>query len=90
MVAAESAGGIPARIAAHREAGCDLVLVCRPEAVPDALRATRGQAPCAAGRIATLAGGVAATWQALLDNPQRDRFVARLATLTESSTGIPA
>jgi beta-N-acetylhexosaminidase len=81
MVAAESAGGIAARIVAHRDAGCDLILVCRPEVVPKALAATKDDMPCAASRVAMLCGGVAADWQALEDNPQRRRFVARLATL---------
>jgi beta-N-acetylhexosaminidase len=81
MVAAESAGGIAARIVAHRDAGCELILVCKPEAVPEALEAVRDEMPCAASRVALLCGGVAANWQALQDNPQRGRFVARLATL---------
>jgi len=81
MVAAESAGGIGARIVAHRDAGCDLILVCKPDVVPEALEATKDEAPCAAPRVAMLCGGVAADWQALQDNPQRGRFVARLAGL---------
>jgi len=81
MVAAESAGGIAARIVAHRDAGCDLILVCKPDVVPEALEATKDEVPCAASRIAMLCGGVGADWQALEDNPQRGRFVARLATL---------
>ena len=39
MAAAESAGGVAARIHAHYEAGCDSVLVCAPALVPDALAA---------------------------------------------------
>ena len=90
MVAAEAVGGIPARIAAHVDAGCDIVLVCRPEAVADALRATRGQAPCPDARLALLSGRVAASWDDLLDNPQRGRFLARLAVLNAPATGISA
>src|SRR5678815_5591446 len=81
MVAAESAGGIAARIVAHRDAGCDLILVCKPDVVPEALEATKDEVPCAASRVEMLCGGVAADWQALQDNPQRGRFVARLATI---------
>jgi len=55
--------------------------VCKPDVVPEALEATKEEVPCAASRIAMLCGGVAADWQALQDNPQRGRFVARLATL---------
>jgi beta-N-acetylhexosaminidase len=90
MVAAESAGGIPARIDAHHEAGCDLILVCKPDVVPEALRAVRGKSPCASERIATLQGGVAPSWDALLANPQRNLFLARLGTLTERTKGKAA
>ncbi|MGH8123796.1 MAG: beta-N-acetylhexosaminidase [Rudaea sp.] len=81
MTAAESAGGIDARIAAHHEAGCDLVLVCKPEIVDASLRAVRDTAPCDPERLATLAGGIAPTWDALASNPQRDRFIANLKEL---------
>ena len=92
MVAAESAGGTAARIVAHRQAGCDLILVCKPEVVPEALEASKDEMPCAASRVAMLCGGVAADWQALQDNPQRGRFLARMATLGEHrwvSAGTP-
>ncbi|HEY8011976.1 MAG TPA: beta-N-acetylhexosaminidase [Rudaea sp.] len=81
MTAAESAGGIDARIAAHHEAGCDLVLVCKPEIVDASLRAVRDAVPCDPARLATLRGGVASTWDALVSNPQRDRFIAHLKEL---------
>lgn len=81
MAAAESAGGIGARIAAHREAGCDLVLVCKPEVVGEAVATTRGAAPCDPARVASLLGTVASTWQSLVDNPQRERFIARVTAL---------
>jgi len=81
MAAAEGAGGIGARIEAHRRAGCDLVLVCRPDVVPEALASQRGQAPCAPRHVATLRGTVAQTWNELMDNPQRERFIARIKAL---------
>jgi len=90
MVAAETVGGIPARIAAHVDAGCELVLVCRPEAVAESLRATQGQPACPDERLALLSGRVAANWDEMLDNPQRERFLSRLATLTAPATGISA
>src|SRR5262249_2219091 len=90
MVAAESAGGIPARIGAHQEAGCDLILVCKPDAVPESLQATRGLAPLAAARVAGLCGRVAQNWEALRDDPQRARLIGRLATLKSQSTGKAA
>jgi len=81
MAAAESVGGIGARITAHRDAGCDLILVCKPQIVSEALAAHRDTPPCDPVRVATLLGSVASTWQALIDNPQRDRFVARVTAL---------
>ena len=90
MVAAASAGGIAARIAAHRGAGCDLILVCKPDVVPEALSSTHAAAALPAERIATLRGRVAQSWSALLDNPQRDRFIARLGALRSASTGKAA
>jgi len=53
--------------------------------VADSIAAVRGREPCAAGKIAALRGMVASTWQSLLDNPQRHRFIERLAVL-----GVPA
>lgn len=44
MAAAFSAGGIKARIDAHLDAGCDVVLVCHPELVEDSLAAVKGRA----------------------------------------------
>jgi beta-N-acetylhexosaminidase len=90
MVAAESAGGIPARIAAHHEAGCEIVLVCRPEIVPAALQASRNLPPCPPQRVASLSGRLAQTWEAMQDDPQRARFVRRLALLDNPPTGVTA
>jgi beta-N-acetylhexosaminidase len=44
MAAAESAGGVGARIALHLAAGCDAVLACPPACVPDAVDAMAVQA----------------------------------------------
>lgn len=81
MAAARSAGGVAARIDAHLDAGCDVVLVCHPELVPDALAAVRGRAPAGPDRLAALRGLIAPSWQALVDNPQRDAFIARVTAL---------
>jgi beta-N-acetylhexosaminidase len=43
MAAAFSAGGIKQRIDAHLDAGCDVVLVCHPELVPESLAAIDGR-----------------------------------------------
>jgi beta-N-acetylhexosaminidase len=81
MVAAHAIGGVAARILLHLDAGCDLVLACQPDAVPEAIAAARGRAPCDTSKISRLMGEVASTWTSLQDNPQRRAFVERLATL---------
>ena len=81
MVAAESAGGIGARVTAHLDAGCDLVLVCHPAMVDAALDAVRGRVPCAAEKIASMAGSVAEGWASVQGDPQYRRYVAALGEL---------
>lgn len=83
MAAAESAGGISARVAAHHAAGCDLILACQPAALDEALKAASDLKPCSADRVATLCGAAAAPWDDLIDNPQRTRFVGRIVALDE-------
>ena len=85
MAAAEPLGGIGARIEAHLLAGCDLVLACSHTIVPEALAASRHADPCPPDKLAALQGAVAQTWQSLTDNPQRDRFVARVTALDENT-----
>ncbi|MGH8172799.1 MAG: beta-N-acetylhexosaminidase [Rhodanobacteraceae bacterium] len=84
MAATESLGGIGARIEAHLLAGCDLVLACSHSIVAEAIAASRHAEPCSADKLAALQGAVAQTWQALTDNPQRDRFVARVTALDDN------
>jgi beta-N-acetylhexosaminidase len=81
MAAAGTAGGVRERIQAHLRAGCDLVLACFPEVVEDAIAAMPSPSPASRQRIAPLRGAIGATWAGLLDNPQRDRFVARITAL---------
>ncbi|MCR6702822.1 MAG: beta-N-acetylhexosaminidase [Dokdonella sp.] len=81
MAAAEGVGGIAARIAAHRRAGCDLILACNPSIVPESLAAAEGLDACPADRLATLCGAAPQAWDALVDNPQRDTFIARVTAL---------
>ncbi len=45
MAAAESAGGVKARIDAHLDAGCDVVLVCPPALVDESLHAMDARPP---------------------------------------------
>jgi beta-N-acetylhexosaminidase len=84
MAAAECAGGIGERIAAHRRAGCDLVLVCKPEMVAQALQVQARELPCDPARVVSLQGSLAATWQALMENPQRAQFLERVLTLNHN------
>ena len=81
MAAAEGVGGIGARISAHRDAGCDLVLVCKPDIVAEAIASHADTPPCDPAKVATLRGGVAQAWDKLIDNPQRDRFLSRITAL---------
>jgi beta-N-acetylhexosaminidase len=61
MAAAESAGGVSARIHAHLDAGCDVVLVCPPALVADSLRAM-DERPVDISRISGLMGRGDANW----------------------------
>jgi beta-N-acetylhexosaminidase len=90
MVAAESAGRIGARVLAHLDAGCDLVLVCAPAMVDDAIAAVRGREPCDPATVARLCGAAASTWNALEEDPQHARFVAALRDLDAQSAGVAA
>jgi beta-N-acetylhexosaminidase len=81
MAAAGSAGSVRDRVRTHLDAGCDLVLACFPEVVDDALTAFGGDRAAMPGSLDALRGTVAASWDGLLHNPQRDRFVARITAL---------
>jgi beta-N-acetylhexosaminidase len=81
MAAAGAAGGVAGRVHAHLDAGCDLVLACFPDVVDEAIAAVQDRAATSPERIAALRGDVASTWDGLNDNPQRERFIARIAAL---------
>ena len=66
MAAAESAGGVKARIDAHLDAGCDVVLVCAPALVEDSLKACDGRAPANTAALTGLMGRGALCWQSLI------------------------
>ncbi len=76
MAAAESAGGIQARIDAHLDAGCDAVLVCAPALVPDSLAAVAQRQ--ATQPFATLMGRASSGWNGLATNARYDAAKARL------------
>lgn len=77
MAAAYPAGGVGARVHAHLEAGCDLVLACRPDLVPDALAAVDEHARNEAV-LQRLAGRPAPDWDALAADPRWHEARARL------------
>lgn len=81
MAAAESVGSIAARIGGHLLAGCDLLLACSPAIVDESIAASVNATPCDPAILARLQGEIAQTWDALIDNPQRDEFIARLSAL---------
>lgn len=88
MAAAGSVGGMAARIQAHLLAGCDLLLACNPAIVDESIHACAHALPCDPGRLASLQGEVAQTWDALARNPQRDEFASRLAALGAPTNGV--
>jgi beta-N-acetylhexosaminidase len=77
MAAAESAGGVAARIHAHYDAGCDSVLVCAPSLVPGALAAmdARELSPTA---LHPLLSRPADDWDVLTRAPRWQEARARL------------
>ena len=79
MAAAFSAGGVKARVDAHLDAGCDVVLVCHPELVEESLAAVRGR-KLDPGVLAGLIGRGSADWDSLLADARyrdaRDRLGA--------------
>lgn len=88
MFGAVSAGPVSARIDAHLEAGCDLVLACQPETIPVALDAMEHRDLPGGDAVARLAGRAAGDWTALSVNPQRGLVAARLAALASGT--VPA
>ncbi|TCZ83889.1 beta-N-acetylhexosaminidase [Lysobacter sp. N42] len=80
MAAAFSAGGIKARIDAHLDAGCDVVLVCHPELVPESLAAVEGRRVNTAA-MAGLIGRGPLAWEGLLADPRYDATRSRIEGL---------
>ena len=79
MAAAESAGGIGARIDAHLDAGCDAVLVCAPTLVSDALAAMDRRSAPPPDALAALFGRGHVGWSRLLDDPRHASAIARFS-----------
>jgi beta-N-acetylhexosaminidase len=77
MAAAFSAGGVKARIDAHLDAGCDVVLVCHPDLVPDSLAAVEGRALNTAALVGLIGRGPMG-WDGLLADARYDDARQRL------------
>lgn len=81
MAAAFSAGGIKSRIDAHLDAGCDVVLVCHPELVPESLAAVEGRSLNTAA-MAGLIGRGPLAWEGLVADPRYDATRGRVEGLS--------
>ena len=78
MAAAFSAGGIKARVDAHLDAGCDVVLVCHPELVEESLAAVRHRSLNTMALVGLLGrGGLG--WDGLLADARYSGAQAQLA-----------
>ncbi len=77
MAAAFTAGGVKARIDAHLDAGCDVVLVCSPKLVDESLKAVEGRIFNTAA-LASLIGRGALGWGGLLADARYGDAQARL------------
>ncbi len=77
MAAAFSAGGVKARIDAHLDAGCDVVLVCHPELVDESLAAVAGRQLNTAALIGLIGRG-AMGWDGLLADARHGQVQSRL------------
>ncbi len=80
MAAAFSAGGIKARVDAHLDAGCDVVLVCHPELVAESLAAVEGRKLNTMALIGLIGRG-ALGWDGLLASNDYGPVQGRLGDL---------
>lgn len=80
MAAVQPSGSVAARVIAHLDAGCDVVLVCHPELVDAALEAVRAR-PTNAMALLGLVGRGPLGWDALLADDRRGRALDRLRSL---------
>jgi len=78
MAAAEGVGGIKARIDAHLDAGCDVVLVCPPALVAESLRAMDSRPAGNTATLASLLGRGPGGWGGLLAEARYDEARSRL------------
>ncbi len=81
MAASFSAGGVRARVDAHLDAGCDVVLVCHPELVEDSLRAVEPRTLNTAALLGLIGRG-ALGWDGLLADARHGDTRTRLLELS--------
>ncbi|KRG46761.1 beta-hexosaminidase [Stenotrophomonas panacihumi] len=77
MAASFSAGGVKARVDAHLDAGCDVVLVCHPELVEQSLQAVAGRTLNTAALLGLIGRG-ALGWDGLLADARHPHTQSRL------------
>ncbi|MDG2525027.1 beta-N-acetylhexosaminidase [Stenotrophomonas sp. HITSZ_GD] len=77
MAASFSAGGVKARVDAHLDAGCDVVLVCHPELVEESLQAVAGRSLNTAALLGLIGRG-ALGWDGLLADARHPHTQSRL------------
>ncbi|MEE7566334.1 beta-N-acetylhexosaminidase, partial [Xanthomonas sp. Kuri4-3] len=77
MAGSFSAGGVKARVDAHLDAGCDVVLVCHPELVPESLQAVEVR-PLNTAALIGLIGRGALGWDGLLADGRHRTTQTRL------------
>lgn len=80
MAAANAAGGAGARVIAHLDAGCDVVLVCHPPLVEDSLDAVKDRRLNTRALIGLIGRG-AMGWDGLLADARYDDARGRLEGL---------
>jgi len=83
MAAAESVGGVKARIDVHLDAGCDVVLVCPPALVEDSLRAMDARPASDSLPISSLIGRGVGGWDGLLADARYDETRGRITAHPE-------
>jgi beta-N-acetylhexosaminidase len=78
MAAATSAGGVRARIDAHLDAGCDVVLVCHPDLVEESLAAVEARTLNTAALLGLIGRG-ALGWDGLIADARYGAASTRLS-----------
>lgn len=85
MAAVRGVGSVAGCVHAHLDAGCDVVLVCHPELVNDALSAVAGRRSNTAALIGLIGRG-ALGWDGLLADVRYGSIQSRLLERFGTST----